>query len=200
MDECRHRRHDDFHRVGIRTLNPNIYVSTADNKIRPLASVMFAPAVNQVVAEFNIASDFLGPLVVSIYVLGLAFGPLVLAPFSEVYGRWISYTICNILYVVFNITSALSPNFSMLIIFRFLAGAMGSAPLTIGGGTIADLFPVHQRGVALSFYLLGPTSGPAIGPVAGGFLAEAKGWRWIFWALAIVVRFPMYFRCRLPLW
>jgi multidrug resistance protein len=154
---------------------------------------MVAPAVSQVVTEFDIDNDFLASLVVSAYVLGLAFGPLLLAPFSEVYGRWICYTISNIFYVVFTIASAVSSNFSMLIVFRFLAGAMGAAPLTIGGGTIADLFPVHQRGVVLSFYLLGPTSGPAIGPVAGGFLAQEKGWRWIFWSLAIVVRFPCIF-------
>lgn len=29
-------------------------------------------------------------------------------------------------------------------------------------------------------------SGPAIGPVIGGFLGAAEGWRWIFWLLAIV--------------
>jgi multidrug resistance protein len=165
----------------------------ANKASRPLASCMIAPALSEVVAEFNIDNDFLASFVVSIYVLGLAFGPLLLGPFSEVYGRWICYTICNILYVVFNIASALSSNFPMLIVFRFLAGAMGSAPLTIGGGTIADLFPVHQRGMALSFYLLGPTSGPAIGPVAGGFLAQDKGWRGIFWSLAIVVRSPYIF-------
>lgn len=29
--------------------------------------------------------------------------------------------------------------------------------------------------------------GPCIGPVAGGYLVEAKGWRWVFWIIAIVV-------------
>ncbi len=28
--------------------------------------------------------------------------------------------------------------------------------------------------------------GPIIGPVAGGFLAGAKGWRWVFWLLVII--------------
>lgn len=53
-----------------------------------------------------------------------------------------------------------------------------------------DIFPVHRRGLAISFYSLGPICGPAIGPVAGGFLAEAKGWRWIFWLLTILVNPP----------
>ncbi|KAL1968345.1 hypothetical protein VTN77DRAFT_1874 [Rasamsonia byssochlamydoides] len=163
----------------------HVAIVSAITFVVPLASSMFAPGVNQVMEEFNNSNDLLASLVVSIYVLGLAFGPLVLAPASEVYGRWICYTVCNILYVVFTVACAVSTDLSMLIVFRFLAGCMGSCPLAVGGGTIADMFPVHQRGAALSLYTLGPVTGPAIGPVAGGFLSQAKGWRWIFWVLAI---------------
>jgi len=152
---------------------------------RPLASSMFAPGVSQLMDEFNNTNELLAGFVVSIYVLGLAFGPLVLAPLSEVYGRLIVYSTCNILFVIFTLACAVSTNISMLIVFRFLAGC--SAPLSIGGGTVADLFPVEQRGLALSFYTLGPILGPAVGPVAGGFLSQAKGWRWIFWILTIFV-------------
>ncbi len=76
----------------------------------------------------------------------------------------------------------------MLIGFRFLAGCVGAVPLAVGGGTIADLLPRDERGLAMSLYSLGPIIGPAVGPVAGGFLSQAKGWRWIFWLLTIVVR------------
>lgn len=148
---------------------------------------MFAPGVSQVTADFGTTNELLQSLVVSIYVLGLALGPLLLAPLSEVYGRWICYAGSNVLYTVFTVACAVSTNMSMLIVFRFLAGCAGSAPLAVGGGSIADLFPVSQRGKALSMYTLGPVCGPAIGPIAGGFLSEAKGWRWIFWVLAIVV-------------
>lgn len=30
--------------------------------------------------------------------------------------------------------------------------------------------------------------GPMLGPVMGGYLAEAEGWRWVFWVIAIAVR------------
>lgn len=33
---------------------------------------------------------------------------------------------------------------------------------------------------------IGPLLGPIVGPVAGGFLASAKGRRWVFWLVAIV--------------
>lgn len=48
---------------------------------------MFAPGVPNLMAEFQSANIELGTFVVSIYVLGFASGPMVLAPLSELYGR-----------------------------------------------------------------------------------------------------------------
>jgi MFS family permease len=48
---------------------------------------MFAPGVPELMQEFQSSNIELGTLVVSIYVLGFAFGPMVLAPLSELYGR-----------------------------------------------------------------------------------------------------------------
>lgn len=75
----------------------------------------------------------------------------------------------------------------MLIAFRFLAGC--SAPYTIGGGVIADLFVQEDRGAAMALYSIGPLIGPIIGPVAGGYISQAEGWRWVFWVIAIAVGF-----------
>ncbi|KAH8692035.1 major facilitator superfamily domain-containing protein [Talaromyces proteolyticus] len=147
---------------------------------------MFALGVSEVMTDFNTSNNYLSALVVSIYVLGFAFGPLFWAPLSEIYGRWICYSVSNILYIIFTIACAVSTNMSMLIVFRFLAGCFGSSALAIGGGTVTDMFPVQHRGVALSLYTLGPICGPAIGPVIGGFVSAAKGWRWIFWVLSIL--------------
>lgn len=148
---------------------------------------MFAPGVRQVMEDFHVANETLGSLVISIYVLGLALGPLILAPLSEVYGRLIIYSVTNVLYVIFTVACGVSTDLTMMIVWRFLAGCVGSAPLAIGAGTIADLFPLEQRGLALSLFSLGPIAGPAIGPVIGGFLSQAKGWRWIFWLMTVLV-------------
>lgn len=48
---------------------------------------MFAPGVPNLMEEFRSTNIELGSFVVSIYVLGFAFGPMVLAPLSELYGR-----------------------------------------------------------------------------------------------------------------
>ncbi|KAF8858583.1 fluconazole resistance protein [Acephala macrosclerotiorum] len=157
-----------------------------ESLIMPLASSIFAPAVPLLMAEFKSTNTELGAFVVSIYVLGFAVGPLLIAPLSEMYGRLILYHTCNVLFVVFTAACALSPTLNALIVFRFIAGYAGSAPLTLGGGSIADMVAQDRRGVAMTIFAMGPLLGPVIGPVAGGYLSEAKGWRWIFWLLTML--------------
>ncbi|RAQ66402.1 MFS transporter [Aspergillus flavus] len=97
-----------------------------------------------------------------------------------------SYHVCNLIFFGFTIGCAKSTGTVMFLAFRFLAGYAGSAPLTIGGGTIADVIPKEQRGVAMGMFSLGPTLGPSLGPIIGGFVAQYKGWRWTFWVLLIL--------------
>jgi multidrug resistance protein len=111
-----------------------------------------------------------------------------LSPAAEFYGRSLIYHTTNMLYIIFTVACAVSSNLAMLIVFRFLAGIANGAVLTVGGGTVADLFVQEERGMALAMWTLGPLLGPSVGPVIGSFLSAAKGWRWVFWFLAIGVR------------
>jgi multidrug resistance protein len=138
-------------------------------------------------SDFHSNSELLATFVISVYLLGFAFGPLLIAPLSELYGRLPLYTSCNILFVIFSIACAVAGDLDQLIGFRFLMGCVGVAPLTIGAGTIADIMPVEQRGKAMAIFAMGPLIGPVIGPVGGGYMIQAIGWRWVFWLLAIVV-------------
>ncbi|KAK4951834.1 hypothetical protein LTR10_009754 [Elasticomyces elasticus] len=163
----------------------NIAVLSALTFLTPLASSMFAPGVPEVLEEFGTNNQAMATFVVSVYLLGFAAGPIVIAPLSELYGRVIVYHVCNVGFILFTVACALATDMNMLIGFRFMAGAWGIAPITNGGGTIADLMPPERRGSAMAIWAIGPLLGPVIGPVCGGFLAEAEGWRWIFWVIAI---------------
>jgi multidrug resistance protein len=143
--------------------------------------------------DFHSDSKMLATFVVSVYLLGFALGPVIIAPLCEMYGRIPLYASCNILFVVFSIASALSKSLNQLLAFRFLMGCAGVAPLTIGAGTIADIMPVEKRGKAMSIYSIGPLVGPVLGPVGGGYMIQAIGWRWVYWLLAMLVRInPSY--------
>ncbi|KAK7210042.1 hypothetical protein V2G26_017220 [Clonostachys chloroleuca] len=154
--------------------------------VEPLASSIFAPGVPLVLQEFNTTNTELAAFVVSVYVLGFAFGPMVLAPLSEMVGRVPVYHFCNVFFLAFTIACAKAPSMGALIVFRFLAGTFGAAPMTNGGGSIADMFTPEQRAGVMAVFTVGPLIGPIIGPVIGGFLTESKGWRWDFWLISIV--------------
>lgn len=110
---------------------------------------MFAPGVPDIMQDFNTTNPNLATFVVSVYILGFAFGPLLAAPLSEMYGRSVCYNVSNTLFVIFTICTALSQNMGMIIAFRFLMGFAGSTPITNGSGSIADMFPIEQRGRAM---------------------------------------------------
>ena len=131
----------------------NITVLSTITLLTPLASSFFAPGVPKVLQEFHTQSETLATFVVSVYILGFAFGPLVIAPLCEIYGRLIVYHVTNVLFVIFTVACALSTNMNMLIGFRFLAGCVGVTPVTIGGGTIADLFVPAQRGASMAIWV-----------------------------------------------
>ncbi|TVY42954.1 MFS transporter [Lachnellula subtilissima] len=150
-----------------------------------LIVTMFAPGAGQLMKDFHVTDSTIGTLSVSLFLLGFAIGPLFVAPLSELYGRLPLYHTCNAIFIIFCIAAAVSTDIGMFLAFRFIAGCGGSAPLTIGGGTVADVIPQEKRGAAMALYAMGPLIGPVIGPVAGGFAAQSIGWRWTFWILSI---------------
>ncbi|KAJ0168957.1 putative transporter [Colletotrichum tanaceti] len=126
-----------------------------------LAAVMFAPGAQNLVDEFQITNSMVASLTVSVYVLGNCVGPFFVAPLSEMYGRLVIYHVCNLFYAIFILGCALSVNSSMFLAFRFLSGCAGSAPMAVGGGTIADMHMADERGKATALFSLGPLLGPA---------------------------------------
>ncbi|SCV70992.1 BQ2448_3754 [Microbotryum intermedium] len=59
-------------------------------------------------------------------------------------------------------------------------------PLGIGAGVLGDLWRPEERGRAASMYSLGPLLGPAVGPIAGAWIAEKSRWEWVFWSTTIL--------------
>ncbi|KAH9478470.1 Efflux pump radE [Psilocybe cubensis] len=154
--------------------------------IPPLASSMMSPGLPEVAERFNIQNPTIVALTLTIFLLSFAIGPLFLAPLSEMYGRtWILH-IGNLFNIAFNLGCAFAPTTGALIGFRFLSGFSGSAPIAVGGGSVSDLFDARDRAKAMAMYNLGPLLGPAIGPVAGGFITQTIGVKWVFIVIAIL--------------
>ncbi|KAM0746669.1 Benomyl/methotrexate resistance protein [Meredithblackwellia eburnea MCA 4105] len=154
-------------------------------------SSIYAGGIRQMEVEFHIGSEVI-TLGLSLYVVGFALGPLLWAPFSEMWGRRRVHIFTYAPFAIFQIGCALARNVETLLICRFLAGTFGSAPLTNAGGVISDMFSAADRALALSMFALAPFAGPVLGPIIGGFVGQNTSWRWIFW-IQTIFSGTMYF-------
>jgi multidrug resistance protein len=122
-------------------------------------------------------------LTVSLFVIGFGVGPLLFAPLSEEVGRQPIYVVTLALAVIFIIPCAVAPNIGTLLVGRLLDGIFFSAPLTVIGGSLADIWVNEERGIAMAVFSAAPFLGPAMGPLVGGFIGDFMYWRWIYYIL-----------------
>ena len=163
--------------------------------VAPLCTTVYLPAIATIQEDLQ-TTEVLINLTVSLFVVVLAIAPLVWAPVSDTLGRRPVYLISLSLLVVASAACAGSVNVEMLIVFRMLQATGSSSVLSIGAGTISDIFEPKERGRALGLFFLGPLIGPVIGPVIGGTLSQYVGWRWIFGfvsAVSFVILLMVYF-------
>jgi len=121
----------------------------------------------------------------SSYIVGLAFGPLVWGPLSELHGRRFIFLTTACVWVAFNAGVCGAQNVWTLSILRFFAGIFGSS-INNCMPVIADMFNIHDRGLGMYIYSIAPFVAPVVAPIAGGFLVSAAGWRWNCGLLAIL--------------
>ena len=125
----------------------------------------------------------------TLYMLGLAFGPLILAPLSEFIGRRWLYLVTSSSIIAFAGGAGAARNFATLLICRFLCGFLGSAGIAIGAGTIVDVWGMAKAGgLARLLFICGPFLGPAMAQLVGAYIMhEHNGdWSWTQWTVALI--------------
>jgi MFS family permease len=153
-----------------------------------LGSSIISPAERQI-AEYTGISAEAAVLVISMYIVGFAVGPLIWAPASEIWGRRVSILPAMVGLGLFSIGTAVGQNAQTIIICRFFSGLFGSAPVSNVSAALGDMWSSKARGTAVCFYAVAVVGGPAIGPVIGSALTvnEHLGFRWPSYILAIWV-------------
>ncbi len=91
--------------------------------------------------------------------------------------------------LVFSIATmlcGLAQSLEMLVIWRILQGGSGAPIVPLSQTILLNSFPREQHPMVLSIYGMAVGVAPVIGPVLGGYLAEAYSWRWAFHMLVPV--------------
>ena len=92
---------------------------------------MVAPSLQVISRDFHITNQVEAQMILSIFVLAYAIGPLFLGPLSEIYGRVPVLQLANLFFLIFNFACGFAKNKVQMIVFRFLAGLGGSAPQSV---------------------------------------------------------------------
>ncbi|UZJ52352.1 hypothetical protein CBS101457_001672 [Exobasidium rhododendri] len=120
-----------------------------------------------------------------LFLVGFGLAAPFLGSLSEIGGRNPVYAATLLLFILFEIGSALAPNIQTRVILRFFAGIFGSTPLSNAGGSIADVVNARQRTFVFPIFANAGFLGPCLGPVMGGYIGVYLGNEWCDWILAI---------------
>ncbi|MCA3274140.1 MAG: MFS transporter [Roseomonas sp.] len=170
-----------------------------------IALVIFLSAVDQTIvatALADIAADMGGIEKVSwiliAYLVAATCAAPVFGQLGDFFGRRRLLFVALAIFFVGCAGCALAPNLPSLVMARVIQGFGGGALLTLTQALIGETVPPRERGKFQAWIAGAYGFASAFGPVAGGFITQAFGWRWIFWFLLPLPLVCAYIARRLP--
>lgn len=174
--------------------NIMLFLSCVATCLTAYTAGAYSPPASLLAAEFGVSRTVV-LLGITLFTVGFGVAPMVLAPFSEVNGRYPVFVASGVLFVVFQAVCGVVSNISGMLVARFLCGVGGSVFSTMVGGVIADLWDKEERNTPMALYSGAVLIGTGLGPLDsslmvyrwGGHDATGAGakWRWVFWHQAI---------------
>lgn len=144
---------------------------------------MFLPSLGSIARDLS--SDF---AVVSIAVAGYlalsAVVHLIAGPLSDKIGRRPVVIIAIVIFVLSSVACAVVTNVWVFLAFRMLQGGMVACG-AIAMAAVRDTHDEQSSAGILSTISAAMALAPMLGPVLGGFLDAAFGWRSVFWFYAM---------------
>ncbi|KAF6792323.1 MFS multidrug transporter [Colletotrichum musicola] len=174
---------DPYNWPTARKVTIAIVVSTGQ-LICLMSTSMMASALPQISRDLGINASTT-QITFSLFVLGQAFGPFLIAALSEVYGRKYVWLASCCFFQFWNALCPVGRNKGIMMAGRFLAGCGASAGPVLSTPIMADMYRAEDRGKSLAIASFIPYFGPALGPIVGGLLADHIEWPWLFWVLSI---------------
>ena len=147
------------------------------------ATDMGLPVLAQTAASLGV-SPATAALTMSVFMVGFAFGPLVVAPVSDRFGRRPILLTGVATFAVFGALGAFAQSLGALLVWRLLMGAGAGTAQVLVIATVRDLFSGGEARTRQSYVNLAAGLAPMIAPTLGVWIAVIGGWRAIYGALA----------------
>jgi len=156
-------------------------VSMVSSFLTPFMASGINVAMPLIGKEFGLSAVALG-WVVTAYMLAAA---MFLVPFgrlADLVGRKRIFALGIVVNIAGTVLGALAPSAVFLILGRAVQGIGVAMIFGTGVAILTSVYPPGERGRALGLNTAAVYTGLSLGPVLGGFLVHAWGWRSVFWA------------------
>ncbi|HYF69886.1 MAG TPA: sugar porter family MFS transporter [Ohtaekwangia sp.] len=118
---------------------------------------------------------------------GTVIGALAAGIPAEKWGRKRVLQVIGLLYLITSLITALTPSWSLFVIFRFLGGIGVGASSVVGPMYISEISPAHNRGRLVALFQFNIVSGILIAFISNYLLfgVSEESWRWMLGVQAI---------------
>lgn len=144
-----------------------------------LVNDMYLPTIPAMMREFH-TTPSMTQMGISMAMAGMGLGSLLWGSASDRYGRKPVLIISLVIFSIATGISLLSRGIVFFLVCRFVQGIGAGGAMVLSTSIPADVYMGRQ--LAKLMAVVGAINGvaPALGPVIGGAMADAVGWRGIF--------------------
>ena len=167
---------------------PQILVLMIMFSFLSLSAVVFTPAYPELSKQFHL-SDFSIQWMMTIFLLGTAFGRLPYGPLANRFGRKKTLLFGLFVSLLGTLFTVMADTYLLICIGRFIQALGCAVTLKIGYTMVGDLHTGAAATKVLSYSMLVYAILPGIGTAVSGFLTPYFGWRGGFWFLLIFTIF-----------
>ena len=158
------------------TVAGGVFIAADDQTSVVTVLPALIPDVGLTVDDFYLAS-----WVINGYLLGYLVALPIVGRVADVYGHARVYAAALVVFVVGSALVAAAPGFEWLVASRALQAVGGGALVPVAMAIVIDELPPARRVMGLGAIAAASEAGALIGPLWGGAITEAFGWRWVFW-------------------
>ncbi len=157
------------------------------------------PALPQIGMDLGVTSENHTQLIVSSMFFGFAAGQIVFGPLSDSFGRKPVVYLGLSIFIIGDVISILSTDFTTMLIGRVLQGVGVAGPRVVSIALVRDQFEGRAMARIMSLIMMVFIAVPALAPALGQGILYFAPWRYIFsFILSLAVIALIWFAIRQP--
>ena len=144
----------------------------------------FIPSLTALADDLGTSYAFMQTWAVSGYLFVTALMQLIIGPLSDRYGRRPVVIGGLVIFVFASLGCIFADDGYSFMVFRLLQAAVASG-MVLSRAIVRDLLPPNEAASMIGYMTAAMALVPMVGPMYGGAMEEALGWRATFWSFVV---------------